>query len=60
MSNNDIDNAELAKWDPTFTAQAKKIVAPVINRWFRAEVRGLESIPAAGPVLMVSNHSGGR
>jgi 1-acyl-sn-glycerol-3-phosphate acyltransferase len=59
MSNNDIDNTELAKWDPTFTAAAKKIVAPIINRWFRAEVRGLESIPPAGGVLVVSNHSGG-
>lgn len=59
MSNNDIDDTELAKWDPAFTAQAKKIVAPVINRWFRAEVRGLESIPPAGGVLLVSNHSGG-
>jgi 1-acyl-sn-glycerol-3-phosphate acyltransferase len=59
MSDNDFDNTELAKWDPTFTAQAKKLVAPIINRWFRAEVRGLESIPPAGGVLVVSNHSGG-
>jgi 1-acyl-sn-glycerol-3-phosphate acyltransferase len=59
MSNNDIDAAELVKWDPTFTAQATKLVAPIINRWFRAEVRGLESIPTTGGVLMVSNHSGG-
>jgi 1-acyl-sn-glycerol-3-phosphate acyltransferase len=27
--------------------------------WFRAEVRGLEKIPATGPVLLVGNHSGG-
>jgi hypothetical protein len=59
MSANDIDNTELAKWDPTFTAQAKKLVAPIINRWFRVEVRGLESLPPAGGVLVVSNHSGG-
>jgi 1-acyl-sn-glycerol-3-phosphate acyltransferase len=59
MSDNDIDNSELAKWDPIFTAQAKKLVAPIINRWFRVEVRGLESFPPAGGVLVVSNHSGG-
>lgn len=59
MSDNDIDNPELAKWDPAFTAQAKKLVAPIIQRWFRVEVRGLESIPPSGGVLVVSNHSGG-
>jgi 1-acyl-sn-glycerol-3-phosphate acyltransferase len=59
MGDNDIDGTELAKWDPTFTAQATKLIAPIINRWFRVEVRGLESIPAAGGVLVVSNHSGG-
>ncbi len=59
MVNNDIDATELVKWDPTFTAQAKKVFAPIINRWFRAEVRGLRSIPTAGGVLLVSNHSGG-
>jgi 1-acyl-sn-glycerol-3-phosphate acyltransferase len=59
MSDKDIDAPELAKWDPVFTAQANKLVAPIINRWFRVEVRGLESIPRAGGVLLVSNHSGG-
>jgi len=59
MNYNDIDNTELAKWDPTFTAQAVKLVAPIVNRWFRVEVRGLESIPPAGGALVVSNHSGG-
>jgi 1-acyl-sn-glycerol-3-phosphate acyltransferase len=59
MSHEDIDASEIAKWDPVFTAQATKLVAPIINRWFRVEVRGLESIPAAGGVLVVSNHSGG-
>src|ERR1035441_2040832 len=59
MSDNDIDASELTKWDPVFTAQAKRLVAPIINRWFRVEVRGLESIPPTGGVLLVSNHSGG-
>jgi 1-acyl-sn-glycerol-3-phosphate acyltransferase len=59
MRDKDIDDSELVKWDPVFTAQATKLVAPIINRWFRVEVRGLESIPPAGEVLVVSNHSGG-
>ncbi len=36
---------------------------PALRLWskfyFRAEVRGLENIPAEGPVLLVGNHSGG-
>jgi 1-acyl-sn-glycerol-3-phosphate acyltransferase len=59
MSGNDIDDPELAKWDPAFTEQMKKVVAPIIQRWFRVEVRGLECVPPAGGVLIVSNHSGG-
>lgn len=31
----------------------------LLGRYFDAEVRGLERIPAAGPVLIVGNHSGG-
>jgi 1-acyl-sn-glycerol-3-phosphate acyltransferase len=59
MSDKELDAAELAKWDPVFTRQVNKLVAPLINRWFRVQVRGLESIPPAGGVLLVSNHSGG-
>jgi 1-acyl-sn-glycerol-3-phosphate acyltransferase len=28
------------------------------RRWFRVQARGLEHIPAAGPALVVANHSG--
>jgi 1-acyl-sn-glycerol-3-phosphate acyltransferase len=28
------------------------------RRWFRVRLRGLEHVPAAGPALMVANHSG--
>ena len=49
----------LAKFDPAFAKQVKSVVGPIINRWFRAEVRGLDRFPAAGGALLVSNHSGG-
>ena len=49
----------MAKWDPTFTEILINAVTPVINRWFRPEVRGLETFPPAGGALVVSNHSGG-
>jgi 1-acyl-sn-glycerol-3-phosphate acyltransferase len=55
----EVDNPEIAKWDPGFTKQLISMVTPVIKRWFRAEVRGLESFPPAGGALVVSNHSGG-
>jgi 1-acyl-sn-glycerol-3-phosphate acyltransferase len=59
MESNGADEPEVAKWDPGFTRQIKNWVGPVIKRYFRAEVRGLDSVPAAGGALVVSNHSGG-
>ena len=56
---NGVDKPEVAKWDPGFTRQLTSRLGPLIKRYFRAEVRGLESIPAAGGALLVSNHSGG-
>ncbi len=50
---------EITKWDPTFTELLINAAAPVINRWFRPEVRGLETFPSVGGALLVSNHSGG-
>ena len=51
--------AEMTKWDPGFTRQITSWVGPVIKRYFRAEVRGMDCLPAAGGALVVSNHSGG-
>ena len=62
MGDKDVDaigQEEATKWDPTFTEQIKNWVGPVIKRYFRAEVHGLDAIPAAGGALLVSNHSGG-
>ena len=59
MSDNAAEDHEIAKWDPSFTEQVRNVVSPLIKRWYRAEVRGLDNIPAAGGALLVSNHSGG-
>ena len=56
---NGSDDADTAKWDPVFTRQFKNAVGPFVKRYFRAEVNGLESLPASGGALVVSNHSGG-
>lgn len=53
------DLAEMAEWDPELTRNITSWVGPLIKRYFRAEVRGLDSMPAAGGALLVSNHSGG-
>jgi len=54
------DNAEIAKWDPEFTKGVINVLRPLLRRYFRTEVRGLEHIPPVGGALLVSNHSGGQ
>ena len=54
----EVGQSEVAQWDPEFTATIKHKVSPIVKRWFRSEVRGMESIPS-GAALVVSNHSGG-
>jgi 1-acyl-sn-glycerol-3-phosphate acyltransferase len=50
--------SEIAKWDPGLTERVIGWLRPLIKGYHRAEVRGLESFPAGG-ALVVSNHSGG-
>lgn len=45
--------------DPVYVRRTLPLVRSVVERYFRAEVRGIEHIPADGPVLLVGNHSGG-
>jgi 1-acyl-sn-glycerol-3-phosphate acyltransferase len=52
-------SAEFAEWDPGFTERLVNAAAPIAKRWFRFEVRGLDSVPSEGGALLVSNHSGG-
>ncbi len=50
---------EIARWDRAFTERLVNAAAPIAKRWFRFEVRGLDSFPPNGGALLVSNHSGG-
>src|ERR1700759_1817629 len=54
----DIEPTEISKWDPGFTERVMGWIRPLIKGYHRAEVRGLDSFPAGG-ALVVSNHSGG-
>jgi 1-acyl-sn-glycerol-3-phosphate acyltransferase len=47
-----------ARWNPARARQVADVVRPIITRWFRTEVRGLDHIPP-GASLVVANHSGG-
>jgi 1-acyl-sn-glycerol-3-phosphate acyltransferase len=50
---------EIGEWDPAFTERFVTAAEPLARRWFRFEVRGLESLPPDGGALVVGNHSGG-
>lgn len=45
--------------DADFIAAQTRWLGPLVNRYFRGDVRHIERIPARGPVLVVGNHSGG-
>jgi 1-acyl-sn-glycerol-3-phosphate acyltransferase len=45
--------------DPEYIEQTLAAWRTTSDLYFRAAVRGLDNIPASGPVLLVGNHSGG-
>ncbi len=49
----------LSERDPDYIRRSLRFTWPLIAAWFRPDVRGLDRIPARGPVLLVGNHSGG-
>ena len=54
-----VPKADLDERDPDYIRESLPRLWLLASLWFRAEVRGLERIPAEGPVLLVGNHSGG-
>lgn len=50
--------SELAHWDPVLTKRVMDVIRPIVRRYFRSSISGLEHIPDHG-TLIVSNHSGG-
>ena len=49
----------LDAWDPHYIRTTLPALRALSKLYFRAEVHGLDNIPAEGPVLLVGNHSGG-
>ncbi|MCW2746988.1 MAG: glycerol acyltransferase [Nocardioidaceae bacterium] len=45
-------------FDEEFTQVLVAAAEPLIENWFRLEVRGVENIPRDGGALLVANHSG--
>jgi 1-acyl-sn-glycerol-3-phosphate acyltransferase len=52
-------DVDLDARDPEFVALMVDFFRAVGERWFRFRVTGAEHLPASGPALLVSNHSGG-
>jgi len=49
----------VAQRDTAYVERALHWLGPLVDFWFRGEVRHLDRIPRTGPVLLVANHSGG-
>ncbi len=46
-------------FDPEFTTKIfLPLLRPLVQSWFRLEVRGAENLPTEGSALLVSNHAG--
>jgi 1-acyl-sn-glycerol-3-phosphate acyltransferase len=43
---------------PDFIALGEALSRPLYEKWFRVESHGVENIPATGPAVLASNHSG--
>jgi 1-acyl-sn-glycerol-3-phosphate acyltransferase len=54
-----LDGNDIDAWDPEYVRRVLPVWRAVFGTYFRADVRGLDNIPAEGPSLLVGNHSGG-
>jgi 1-acyl-sn-glycerol-3-phosphate acyltransferase len=58
LTSTDSKRSEIAKWDPHLVERVIGLIRPLIKGYHRSEVRGLDSFPPGG-ALVVANHSGG-
>ncbi|OBG66440.1 MULTISPECIES: lysophospholipid acyltransferase family protein [unclassified Mycobacterium] len=58
MNDTHTDSTDVDKWDRDLTEHVVALTRPIVKRYFRSEVRGLDNLPE-GPSLVVGNHSGG-
>ncbi len=58
MSELSVARTDVGHFDPGLTRVLVELTRPITQRYFRAQVRGLDNIPD-GPCLVVGNHSGG-
>ncbi|MFL5841843.1 MAG: lysophospholipid acyltransferase family protein [Thermoleophilaceae bacterium] len=58
-----VDGSEPLDWldrrDPEYIRRTLPGMKAIADVYYRADVRGIDNIPAKGPVLLVGNHSGG-
>src|SRR5918992_4371690 len=54
-----IPKADLDERDTDYIRETLPGLWMLASYYFRADVRGLDRIPASGPALLVGNHSGG-
>jgi 1-acyl-sn-glycerol-3-phosphate acyltransferase len=50
---------DLGARDPAFISVVLDAFRALGRHYFRAQVQGLENVPASGPAMLVGNHSGG-
>jgi 1-acyl-sn-glycerol-3-phosphate acyltransferase len=58
VNSSEVETPPTAKWDPHFVKRAMELLRPIVKGYHRSVVRGLDSFPRGG-ALVVSNHSGG-
>lgn len=48
-----------AEFDPVYqTAFRDEVLAPIVQRYFQAELHQVENLPAQGPLIIAMNHAG--
>lgn len=50
--------ADAFGFDPPSLARAVELAAPLYERYFRVDSRGIADLPARGPAIIVANHGG--